>query len=85
MIDPSAEIHPLAYIEDNVDIGANTKVGPFCIVRSGAKIGSNCKFTAYCEIRENVVSATELGLAAVAPFQPTLKSEMTSPSNMRLS
>ena len=64
MIDPSAEIHPLAYIEDNVDIGANTKVGPFCIVRSGAKIGSNCKFTAYCEIRENVVIGDRVGFGS---------------------
>ncbi len=55
MIANTANIHPLAYIEPNVEIGANTKIGPFCIVRSGAKIGSNCKFTAYCEIRENVI------------------------------
>ncbi len=51
----NVEIHPLAYIEDNVTIGDNTKIGPFCIVRKGAVIGMNCKFTAYCEIRENVI------------------------------
>lgn len=55
MIAHTAIIHPLAYIESNVEIGANTKIGPFCIVRNGAKIGSDCKFTAYCEIRENVI------------------------------
>lgn len=55
MISNSAKIHPLAYVEDNVQIGDNSEIGPFCIVRSGAKIGANCKFTAYCEIRENVV------------------------------
>jgi UDP-2-acetamido-3-amino-2,3-dideoxy-glucuronate N-acetyltransferase len=54
MIDPRATIHPLAYIEDDVEIGENTVIGPFCIVRKGAKIGKSCKFTAYCEIRENV-------------------------------
>ena len=48
------KIHPLAYIEDNVEIGEGTEIGPFCIVRNGAKIGKNCKFTAYCEIRNNV-------------------------------
>ncbi|QTN38293.1 transferase [Cryomorphaceae bacterium] len=53
-IDPSAEIHELALIEENVEIGANTIIGPFCIIREGAKIGSNCKLTAYCEMRENV-------------------------------
>ena len=51
----NVEIHRLAYIEDGVEIGDNTKIGPFCIVRTGAKIGKNCSFTAYCEIRENVV------------------------------
>jgi NDP-sugar pyrophosphorylase family protein len=35
-------IHPLAYIEDNVEIGENTKIGPFCIIRKGVKIGKNC-------------------------------------------
>lgn len=55
MIGDSVEIHPLALIEEGVEIGDNTKIGPFCIVRSGAKIGKNCQFTAYCEIRENVV------------------------------
>lgn len=54
-ISPTAQIHPLAYVENDVIIGENTVIGPFCIVRKGAKIGSNCKFTAYCEIRENVV------------------------------
>jgi UDP-2-acetamido-3-amino-2,3-dideoxy-glucuronate N-acetyltransferase len=42
-------------VEDNVEIGDNTKIGPFCIIRSGAKIGKDCSFTAYCEIRENVI------------------------------
>lgn len=53
-IGSGVEIHPLAYIEEDVTIGRNTKIGPFCIIRKGARIGENCKFTAYCEIRENV-------------------------------
>ncbi len=36
-IGKNVEIHPQAYIEDNVEIGDNTKIGPFCLVRSGAK------------------------------------------------
>jgi UDP-2-acetamido-3-amino-2,3-dideoxy-glucuronate N-acetyltransferase len=55
MISEKAQIHSLAYVEDNVEIGDYTKIGPFCIVRKGAKIGKNCNFTAYCEIRENVI------------------------------
>lgn len=54
MISKTTNIHPLAYIEDGVEIGDNTNIGPFCIVRKGSKIGKNCNFTAYCEIRENV-------------------------------
>ena len=64
MIDPSAKVHPLAYIEDNVTIGADTQVGPFCIVRSGARIGANCKFTAYCEVRANVVIGDRVGFGS---------------------
>ena len=37
------DIHPLAYVEDDVIIGDNVTLGPFCIVRRGAKIGNNCK------------------------------------------
>lgn len=64
MISPSAKIHPLAYIEDNVSIGDNTVIGPFCIVRSGARIGSDCKFTAYCEIREDVTIGDRTGFGS---------------------
>ena len=55
IIGKNVDIHQLAYIEDGVEIGDNTRIGPFCIVRNGAKIGKNCSFTAYCEVRENVV------------------------------
>lgn len=55
MIAENVNIHPLAYIEQDVEIGSGTTIGPFCIVRKGAKVGRNCKFTAYCEIRENVI------------------------------
>ncbi len=51
----NVDIHYLAYIEDDVEIGEGTSIGPFCIVRSGARIGKYCKFTAYCEIRNNVL------------------------------
>lgn len=54
MIHPTAQIHPLAYVEDNVEVGPHSIVGPFCILRTGVRVGANCKFTAYCELRENV-------------------------------
>ena len=64
MISKSAQIHPLAYVENEVSIGDNTSIGPFCIVRTGARIGSDCKFTAYCEIRENVVIGDRVGFGS---------------------
>lgn len=54
-IGKNSEIHPLAYVEDDVIIGENCNIGPFCIIRNGARIGNNCKLTAYCEIRDNVI------------------------------
>lgn len=41
-IHPSAQISPLAVIEDGVKIGENTKVEEFAIIRKGVSIGSNC-------------------------------------------
>ena len=79
MIDKTADIHALAYIEPNVEIGANTKIGPFCIIRSGAKIGSDCKFTAYCEIRENVIigNGTTMGSRCTISANATIGEKTT--------
>src|SRR4051812_34977149 len=41
MIDPTATIHPTAFIEDNVDIGRNAIIWHFCHVRKNAKIGED--------------------------------------------
>ena len=35
-------IHPSAFVEDNVQIGDNTKIWHHAQVRTGAKIGMNC-------------------------------------------
>lgn len=78
MIAPSAEIHPLAYIEDDVQIGERTIIGPFCIVRRGARIGCDCRFTAYCEIRENVVigDRTSFGSRCTISANATIGSDV---------
>ncbi len=40
----SVFIHESSYIDDDVDIGAGTKIWHFCHFRSGARIGQNCSF-----------------------------------------
>lgn len=38
----AATIHPSAYVDDDVEIGAGTKVWHFCHVLSGSRIGEDC-------------------------------------------
>jgi UDP-N-acetylglucosamine acyltransferase len=52
IIHPSAQISPLAVIEDGVEIGENTKIAEFVIIRSGVKIGSNCNIYPHAVIGE---------------------------------
>ena len=35
-------VHPSSYIDDNVEIGQDTRIWYFCHIQSGARIGSNC-------------------------------------------
>lgn len=79
MIASNAKIHPLAYVEEGVEIGENTQIGPFCIVRKGAKIGKDCKFTAYCEIRENVIigNYTSFGSRCTISANATIGNNVT--------
>jgi len=35
-------VHESAYVDDPVEIGANTKIWHFCHVSKGAKLGANC-------------------------------------------
>lgn len=43
VIDPTAEIGPFVYIEDNVQIGAGTVVMANASVMYGSRIGANCR------------------------------------------
>lgn len=48
MIHPTAFIHPLADVEDNVTIGKRTKVWRWSHIRSGAVIGDDCVISQGC-------------------------------------
>ena len=37
-------IHPTSIVDDDVQIGAGTKIWHFCHIQSGADIGDNCSF-----------------------------------------
>jgi len=47
-------IHDTAIIDDNVEIGANTKIWHFSHIQSGSKIGKNCSFGQNINIGNNV-------------------------------
>lgn len=48
-------IHPTAIIDDNVQIGAGTKVWHFCHIMPHAIIGNQCNIGQNCMIASNVV------------------------------
>jgi len=54
-IDPTAFIHPLADVEDNVTIGKRTKVWRWSHIMSGAVIGDDCVISQGCFVAGTVV------------------------------
>lgn len=47
-------VHESSYIDDNVEIGAGTKIWHFCHIQSGAVIGGNCSFGQNVNVGNNV-------------------------------
>jgi len=47
-------IHESSYLDDNVEIGSNTKVWHFSHILSGSDIGKNCSFGQNCVVGPNV-------------------------------
>lgn len=47
-------LHPSSYIDENVSIGAGTKIWHFCHVQSGAEIGENCSLGQNVNVANNV-------------------------------
>ena len=48
-------IHESTYIDDNVEIGAGTKIWHFCHIQSGVKMGKNCTLGQNVNISNNVI------------------------------
>jgi UDP-2-acetamido-3-amino-2,3-dideoxy-glucuronate N-acetyltransferase len=48
-------IHESSYVDDNVQIGNNTKIWHFCHIQTGAVIGSNCSLGQNVNVANNVV------------------------------
>ena len=51
------------YIESQVKIGADTRIGPFTVIRSGVEIGAGCEVGPFAHLREGAVleSTAEIG------------------------
>jgi UDP-2-acetamido-3-amino-2,3-dideoxy-glucuronate N-acetyltransferase len=52
---PKFFIHKSSYIDENVEIGENTKIWHFCHILSNTKIGKNCSFGQNCVVGANVI------------------------------
>lgn len=48
-------VHESSYVDDDVTIGAGTKIWHFCHVQRGARIGKNCSLGQNVNISNNVV------------------------------
>lgn len=47
-------VHESSYVDDNVEIGDETRIWHFCHILSGSKIGSNCSFGQNCVVGPKV-------------------------------
>lgn len=47
-------VHPTSFVDDNCEIGNNTKIWHFSHIQSGTKIGENCSFGQNVNVGNNV-------------------------------
>ena len=50
----NTQIHPSSFVDNDVQIGKNTKIWHFSHILSGSKIGKNCSFGQNCVVGPNV-------------------------------
>lgn len=55
MIEKKYFLHESSYLDENVTIGAGTKIWHFCHIQAGARIGRNCSLGQNVNISNNVV------------------------------
>ncbi len=48
-------VHPTSIVDDDVVIGAGTKIWHFCHIQSGARIGEKCSFGQNVNVSNNVI------------------------------
>ena len=48
-------VHESSYIDEDLKIGAGTKIWHFCHVQKGARIGENCSFGQNVNVSNNVI------------------------------
>lgn len=47
-------VHESSYVDENVEIGKNTKIWHFCHIQKGARLGENCSLGQNVNISNNV-------------------------------
>lgn len=52
-------VHESSYIDEDVEIGAGTKIWHFCHIQKGARIGKNCSFGQNVNVSNNVIVGNE--------------------------
>ncbi len=50
-IDPTAQVHPSAIVEDGATIGPGCKVGPFSLIDAGVSLGRNVELTSHVVVK----------------------------------
>lgn len=48
-------VHESSYVDEDVEIGDNTKIWHFCHIQKGARIGANCSLGQNVNVSNNVV------------------------------
>ena len=53
-------VHESSYVDEDVEIGENTKIWHFCHIQKGARIGSNCSLGQNVNVSNNVKIGNEV-------------------------